>query len=134
MSKSEADIPASISEDIPWDALQFDQKLRELFYPVCRQALLMVPELRSVLVSFDFKGKLNDVDGVGKGIWLSDSGSADRTPAAVMGTLNVLLQNMSVVWNAATELQAEMNASMVQTAQAMVKQHELRTSLGEDVG
>lgn len=131
MSKSEATVPVSLSEDVSWDALQFDQKLQELFQPVCRQALLKVPELRSVLISFDFKGKLNDVDGVGKGIWLSDMGAADRSPAAVMGTLNVLLQNMAVVWQAANELRADMNSEIVKTVQTMVRQQETRREESE---
>lgn len=44
------------------------------------------PDLRSVLVVFDWKGALNDARGVIKGLWAGEDGGVPADPAAVFGT------------------------------------------------
>lgn len=72
--------------------LLFDEKANNIMRPAASQLLASIPELRSVVVVYDYHDKLNSVEGLSKGIWLSESGSNPRSPDAIVGSLGSTLQ------------------------------------------
>jgi|JI10StandDraft_1071094.scaffolds.fasta_scaffold1498457_1 hypothetical protein len=72
--------------------LLFDEKANNIMRAAATQSLASIPELRSVVVVYDYHDKLNSVDGLSKGIWLSEGGSNPRSPDAIVGTLGSTLQ------------------------------------------
>lgn len=76
------------------DKLLFDERLTEKFRQTINEAFLEVPELRSVVVTFDYFRNLNDAPNITKGLWLAaDADGADKPTDAIVGSLGASLQN-----------------------------------------
>jgi hypothetical protein len=92
--------------------LMFDEKLNNSFREVAHKAFLDVPELRSVIVIYDYHRNLNDLDNISKGLWLSADGSAVKTIDSVSGSLGAVLQSAAHIfddlYNHHQALQAEL--------------------------
>ena len=79
------------------ERLLFDEKLVRRFREAIQLAFADVPELRSVVVVFDFFGPYNDVEGVKKGVWLASDGDDPKPLDSVAGSLGVMLQSSTQV-------------------------------------
>jgi len=75
----------------------FDQRLARIFQEAGLRAFTSVPELRSVMVVFDYYGALGSTDGVIKSAWLGPEGGASKSPATVLGTATGLINALSHV-------------------------------------
>ena len=73
--------------------LMFDENLNATFRDACNAAFLKVPELRSVVVVYDYRRNLNDMPSISKGLWLSADGNEQKTPDSMAGSLAALLQS-----------------------------------------
>ena len=83
--------------DIKQPGVMFDKQLVELFRPVITEAFLVhVDVLRSIVVSFDYHGPLNDTEGINKGVWLGPDG-AQTDPAGIIGSAGVTLQASATI-------------------------------------
>jgi hypothetical protein len=83
--------------DIKQPGVMFDKQLVELFRPVITEAFLAhVDVLRSVIISFDYHGPLNDTEGINKGVWLGPDG-AQTDPAGIIGSAGVTLQAAATI-------------------------------------
>jgi hypothetical protein len=71
----------------------FDEKLDNKFRTVIHSAFLEVPELRSVIVVYDYYRNLNDIQDIGKGMWLSAEGGKEKPIDSVVGSFGALLQS-----------------------------------------
>jgi len=85
------------TEEIKQPGVMFDAQLVELFRPTIVEAFSAHTDvLRSVVISFDYYGQLNDADGVGKGIWLGAEGQ-QTDPAGIIGSAGVTLQAAATI-------------------------------------
>lgn len=66
-------------------SLPFDEALQTNFQKLAQQSFLKCPELRSVVVVFDYNGKFNDFD-IKKGLWLANKGTKPDY-ASVVGSM-----------------------------------------------
>jgi hypothetical protein len=82
----------------------FFDRLNEIFRQAAHAAFLATPELRSVVISYDYFGTLNEASEVKKGIWLHHSGQAQKPVDAIAGSFDVMLLN-------ATQILAELVAT-----------------------
>ena len=82
----------------------FDEKLNDIFLSACQLAFLNVPEIRSIVVTYDYKKGLNESQNVGKGVWLSRSGS-EKAADEIVGSLQAVLQNSAHILDEAFRMQ-----------------------------
>ena len=75
----------------------FFDRLNDRFRRAAHEAFLQTPELRSVIVTYDYFGNLNDAPEVKKGIWLHCSGQESKPIDAVVGSFDVMLLNASQI-------------------------------------
>jgi hypothetical protein len=75
----------------------FFDRLNEIFRRAAHEAFLATPELRSVVVSYDYFGSLNEAPEVKKGIWLHHSGQTQKPADAIVGSFDVMLLNASQI-------------------------------------
>ena len=71
--------------------MQFDEKLNQMFRETSFDSFLKVPELRSVIVVFDYFRNLNDAEGISKGLWLHTSGNKDKPADSISGSIGATL-------------------------------------------
>lgn len=84
---------SQIPEDEVEPKFMFDEKLNQKFRTAAHAAFLEVPELRSVVVVYDYYRNLNDMPDVSKGLWLSAEGGKEKPTDAIAGSLGSLLQS-----------------------------------------
>jgi hypothetical protein len=75
----------------------FDEKLNALFRETMHNAFLQVPELRSVVVTYDYFRDLGNAPEVAQGIWLDFSGSSQKSPETAIGMLRALTETSNSV-------------------------------------
>lgn len=81
-----------LSPNVKQPGVMFDTQLVELFRPTVDEAFIEHGDvLRSVLVSFDYYGPLNDAPDLNKAIWLGPEG-AQQDPAGILGSIGSALQ------------------------------------------
>ena len=71
--------------------MYFDEKLNQIFREASHDAFLRVPELRSVVVVYDYFKDLNDADNISKGMWLHTSGNKDKPADSISGSIGATL-------------------------------------------
>lgn len=104
--------------------LMFDEKLDTLFRNAGHQALLTVPELRSVIVVYDYFRELNDVPDISKGVWLSAEGDAERPLDAVMGSFGVMLQGTAQILDSLFQRHAILQAELTRVSQELLDKYQ----------
>jgi len=119
------------SEQIPSDEekqnLMFDEKLNTLFRDTCDQAFLQTPELRSVVVVYDYYRNFNDMEGVKKGLWLHAEGGKDKPADSIVGSLGAMLQVSAEILDHQMQLYATLSNQLIEVSKALVeKQNELK--------
>ena len=81
--------------------------------------------LRSVLVSFDYYGSLNDAPDLNKAIWLGPQG-AQQEPAGIIGSIGATLQAVAHMIDRAFLLRNAIREDLEETIQAL---HERKAEL-----
>lgn len=105
----------------------FDEKLNHVFREACNKAFLSVPELRSVVVTYDFYRNLNDIPGIKKGLWLHAEGGKDKPADAVTGSLGALLQAAAHILDEQMQLYMTVTNQLTEVSRALLeKQNELK--------
>jgi hypothetical protein len=79
--------------------LMFDEKLNNTFREASHKAFLDVPELRSVVVIYDYHRNLNDLPNISKGLWLSADGGPVKSVDSVAGSLGAVLQSAAHIFD-----------------------------------
>ncbi len=106
--------------------LMFDEKLNAVLRDAAHRAFLATPELRSVVVVYDYYRDLNDNPKVSKGLWLSASGGAQKPVDAVVGSLGALLQSAAHVLDELIQQHNHYNNQLVELSkQILEKRREL---------
>lgn len=112
----------------------FDSQLVEIFRPTIDKAFMEHADvLRSVVVSFDFYGPLNDTEGINKGIWLGSEG-AQTDPAGIIGSAGVTLQAAATIIDRGFQLLGNVREELQKTLQDLKERREeleqVKTELG----
>jgi len=110
------------------DPLMFDEKLNGMFRNTANGAFLKVPELRSVVVIFDYYRNLNDSPDVSKGLWLSaESKGLEKTPDSILGSLGAVLQSAAHILDENFALHAKLQQELTTVAKELLeKKNELK--------
>lgn len=106
--------------------LMFDEALNRIFRESCQTAFLQVPELRSVVVVYDYYRNLNDMDAISKGLWLHTEGGKDKPADAVVGALGATLQAAAHILDEQMQLYSVLTNQLTEVSRTLVeKQNEL---------
>jgi len=101
--------------------MKFDQALNDIFEPVCRHALDAVPELRSILVIYDFHGALNDTPDISHGLWSSINPQGQMKPVDVaMGSYGMVLQTAAEILDVLFAHHANMHTELIETSKKLL--------------
>ena len=101
--------------------LMFDEKLNQKFRDTAHQAFLAVPELRSVVVVYDYFRNLNDMPNISKGLWLAAEGGSDKPLDAVAGSLGALLQSTAHVMDELFQRHQTLQNQLVEVSRAILE-------------
>ena len=96
----------------------FEERTLQAFRETADRMFLDVPELRGVVVTFDWYGALNDAPGVSKGLWLTANHN-QKSPDATLGALGVLIQNTAHVLDEAMKQHAALVSETTRLLQAL---------------
>lgn len=115
-----------MSADSPEAPMFFDEKLNKEFREAAHRAFLSVPELRSVVVVYDYYRNLNDMPNVSKGMWLNTQGTKDKSPDSVVGSLGAVLQSAAHILDELMQQHNKLNNELViLSKQILEKRNEL---------
>ena len=107
--------------------LMFDEALNTIFRDAIEAAFLKVPELRSVVVNYDYRRNLNDVPSISKGMWLSADGNEQKTPDSMAGSLGAVLQSAAHILDENFQMLAMLQVQMTEISkQILEKQNEIK--------
>lgn len=107
-------------------AEMFDEKLNGIMREATHRAFLATPELRSVVVVYDYYLALNDAPDVSKGLWLTASGSGTKPIDSVVGSLGALLQSAAHIMDELFQRHNQLNSQLVELSkQILEKRREL---------
>lgn len=121
-------------EDQKQAGIMFDAQLVELFRPTINQAFIEHADvLRSVVVSFDFYGPLNDTEGINKGIWLGSEG-AQTDPAGIIGSAGVTLQAAATIIDRGFQLLGGVREELQKTLQDLKERREELEQVKKELG
>lgn len=106
--------------------LMFDERLNARFRDASHISFLDVPELRSIVVIYDYYRNLNDLPNVSKGLWLSAEGGPVKPIDSVMGSYGAILQSAAHILNELFQRHAELQQLLTELSkQILEKQKEL---------
>jgi hypothetical protein len=109
--------------------LMFDENLNQVFREACQKAFLQVPELRSVVVVYDYYRNLNDMEGISKGLWLHTEGGKTKPSDSVAGSLGATLQAAAHILDEQMQLYVTLTNQLTEVSKALMeKQNELEAS------
>lgn len=109
--------------------LLFDEKINAVFRPAINDAFAAVPELRSVVVVYDYYGRLNDAQDIGKGMWLSADGSSPRPSDAIVGSIASTLQCLAHMLDDAFQMVGQLNQEYVDVSRKLLEAKEALSSV-----
>lgn len=101
--------------------MTFDEKLNNLFRQTSHQAFLQVPEVRSILVIYDYFKDLNDSASVSKGFWVHTSGQKDKPIDSIVGTMGALLQSAAHVLDEWIQRHQQLQVETTQLANKLLE-------------
>lgn len=132
MANSDTPIPEA-ALDAKQPGVMFDSKLVELFHPTIDNAFMQHGDvLRSVLVSFDYYGPLNDAPDLNKAIWLGPQG-AQQDPAGIVGSIGATLQAVAHMLDRAFLLRNAIREDLEETIQTLRERKEELEQLEKDL-
>ena len=122
MSTTSTTTPASDDND----PLMFDETLTIAFRDTCNAMFLKVPELRSVVVVYDYYRNLNDAPNISKGLWLSAEGNEHKTPDSMSGSMGALLQSAAHILDENFQMHAMLQQQLTEVSKELLeKKNEL---------
>jgi len=98
----------------------FEEKLQDFYRKTSDKAFLAVPELRSVVIVFDYKGKLNDAPGVNKGMWLHAEGGAEKPADSIVGSAGATIQALAHIIDEQMNLYSKLSNELLEVSKALV--------------
>jgi len=101
-------------------ALMFDERLNQGFREVAHKSFLEVPELRSIVVVYDYFRGLNDEPSITHGLWLSASGDPNKSLDAVVGSLGASLQSVAHIMDELFQRHQGLHAQLTALSQAVL--------------
>lgn len=101
--------------------LLFDEQLNAVFRDTAHKAFLKVPELRSVVVIYDYYKDLNDASNINKGMWLHAEGSTEKPIDSVVGSIGATLQALAHMLDEQMRQHSNMTKELVELSQELVK-------------
>ena len=105
----------------------FDEGLNNMFRDTCEAAFLKVPEVRSIVVIYDYRRNLNDMAQISKGLWLSADGNEQKTPDSMAGSLAAVLQSAAHILDENFQMLAMLQVQLTEVSKALLeKQNELK--------
>lgn len=114
--------------------VMFDSQLVEHFMPTINEAFAAHADvLRSVVVSFDFYGPLNDTEGISKGIWLGSEG-AQTDPSGIIGSAGVTLQAAATILDRGFQLLGHVREDLEKTLQELKERKEELEQVKAELG
>ena len=132
MVDSDTTIPEVVS-NAKKPGVMFDSQLVELFRPTIDSAFVKHGDvLRSVLVSFDYYGPLNDAPDLNKAIWLGPQG-AQQDPAGIVGSIGSTLQAVAHMLDRAFLLRNAIREDLEETLEALRERKEELEQLEKDL-
>lgn len=99
--------------------LLFDEKLNGIFRDAAQKSFLKVPELRSVVVVYDFFRNLNDTDGISKGMWLHTDGKAEKPADSIVGSVGATLQALAHMIDEQMQLYASLSNQILELSKTL---------------
>jgi hypothetical protein len=106
--------------------LMFDERLNARFRDTAHISFLDVPELRSIVVIYDYYRNLNDLPNVSKGLWLSAEGGPVKPIDSMMGSYGAVIQSAAHILNDLFQRHAELQTSLTELSkQILEKQKQL---------
>lgn len=112
--------------------LMFDERLNARFREAAHLSFLNVPELRSIVVIYDYYRNLNDLPNVSKGLWLSAEGGPVKPIDSMMGSYGAVIQSAAHILNDLFQRHAELQLSLTELSkQILEKQKELAGLSGD---
>lgn len=103
-------------------AMPFDQSLAMTGRDYAIRVLSEHPELRSVVIVFDYNGRLNDAQ-VNKAVFHSSSG-AQATPEAIFGTMNNTFQMIEYLMKSAAGVAGNIQRAVGDGSVKLADMHE----------
>ena len=113
--------PATPSGDRLNPAPTFDVKVCDQLRQAVEAVLAQFPEVRSVCVSVDYYGALNDAD-IHKGLWLDRQGAV-TAPDAIFGSLFQNLRMLELQFQRAIQLAEALREAVSQLGQEVLDRH-----------
>ena len=115
------------------EPLTFDQTISRTFAATAQSVLAACPELRSVTICLDYRGRLNDA-GVARVVWVGPGLDHNITvnlnaigdnqvtsPDAVIGSMQVLLLALRATITRAEELESALLGRLTATTTALIE-------------
>jgi hypothetical protein len=100
--------------------LMFFEKLDGFFRDASQRGFLSVPELRSVVIVYDFHGNLNDTPGIPKGMWLHSEGGAEKPADSITGSAGATIQALAHMLDEQMSLYTRLTTELVEVSKALV--------------
>jgi len=107
--------------------LLFDEQLNRTFRDAAHKAFLQVPELRSVVIVYDFFKGLNDSPDINKGMWLHTEGKAEKPADSIVGSVGATLQALAHMLEEQMQLYSVLSNEILEVSKALAeKKKELK--------
>ena len=119
-----ADPQSIVPSDAPAPRLPFDQAAMATMRPAMQAVLTEHPEVRSVLVVFDYTSGLNDSDAV-KACWLSADGPTPGVPATA-GTISNTIRALEMVFGRLLQLEQTKRTELHELLQTLLVQKKVQ--------
>jgi hypothetical protein len=110
----------------PPPPMTFDKKLDEIFKTAANSAFLTVPELRSVVVLYDYYDNLNDAQ-VSKGVWLHTTGGKDKPADSLIGSMGAVVQGLAHIVDECLQRKMTLQAELTALTAQLVEKHAAKT-------
>lgn len=101
--------------------LMFHEKLDSFFRDTGQKAFMAVPELRSIVVVYDFYGKLNDTPGINKGMWLHSEGGSEKPADSIAGSAGATIQALAHMLDEQMALYNKLTNELVEVSKSLAK-------------
>lgn len=106
--------------------MTFDESANQVFREACDKAFLKHPEIRSIVVCYDYYKNLNNVNGISKGLWLHAEGGSEKPADSIAGSLQSTLQAAAHILDEYMTLYASLTNQLTELSQAVLeKKNEL---------
>lgn len=109
----------------------FDVAVCESLRHAITNVLAGFPEVRSIAVSVDYHGALNDAD-INKGIWLGEAGPV-TSPDAIFGSVFQTLRMLETQCGRALQLMEQMRENVEVLGAEALKRHEEIQRLDQEI-